>query len=342
MQETVLITGGAGYIGSHTGWLMAQHGYQVILLDDLRHKQPYDYSWAHCIRGDIGNAQLLKTIFSYYPIHAVIHCAASAQVGYSMRDPLSFYENNIVATLRLLEVMIAHHVTTFIFSSSSAVYGIPTTPLLTEDHSTHPINPYGTSKLVIEMMLKELYHAHGLNAIILRYFNAAGALHEQGLGEYHSPETHLIPLIFDAVLDKKLFTLFGTHYPTPDGTCIRDYVHVMDIAHAHLAALRFAHTTSGTHIFNIGTGHGTSVLEIIKEAEAVTNTPLAIEYADNRIGDPSHLVADISKAHNILHWRPTYTLQQIMSSAYLSRLRDKHFSHQKMHLKRTALKDDPF
>ena len=318
MQPTILITGGAGYIGSHTAFLMAQKGYKVIILDTLNHGQSFDHAWATLIQKDCADEQTLEEIFTKYDVQAVMHFAAFMEVGLSVKDPMRFYENNVVKTIRLLNTMLAHNVKTFIFSSSAATYGTPQMVPIPETHPLVPINPYGNNKLIVEKVLHDYHHAYGLNYVALRYFNAAGALPEHGLGEVHSPESHVIPLILRAARDGRPFNIFGSDYPTPDGTCIRDYLHVLDIAQAHVQALEHLEAGNPSDCFNLGTGKGTSVKEMIDAVERITHTQVKKVFAPRREGDPAVLVADPSKAMNILHWKPQFSdIDYIVKSAFV-------------------------
>ncbi len=325
MQHTVLVIGGAGYIGSHTAFLLAQHGYRVIVLDDLSQGQQFQHSWATFIQADFADQKILKDIFSQHNISAVMHFAAFIEVGESVKNPLKFYNNNVIKTISLLETMLAHGVNKFIFSSSCAVYGKPQFLPLTEDHPKAPISPYGNSKLMVEMALNDFHNAYGLEYVTLRYFNAAGALPEYGLGERHTPESHAIPLLLRAAQTQKPFSIFGTNYPTKDGTCIRDYLHVLDIAHAHMLALNHLQEEKPSDAFNLGSGNGFSVKQIVEMVEKVTETKIRTVLAEKRAGDPAQLIADPARAHNILQWQPRYSdLEFIIRSAYV-------FEHQASH-----------
>lgn len=318
MQKTILVVGGAGYIGSHTAFLLAQHGHHVIILDNLSQGQTFSHSWATFIQGDFGDKKLINEIFSTHNITAVMHFAAHIEVGESVHNPLKFYNNNVIKTVQLLETMLEHGVHTFIFSSSCAVYGTPQFLPLTEDHPTAPISPYGNSKLMVEMMLRDMQQAYGLAYVSLRYFNAAGALPEYGLGERHTPESHIIPLLLRSAQTQKPFSIFGTDYPTKDGTCVRDYLHVLDIAQAHLLALNHLQDEKPSEAFNLGTGNGFSVRQIIEAVEKITETKIRTILAEKRAGDPASLVADPTRAHNILQWQPRYSdLDFIVRSAYV-------------------------
>lgn len=318
-METLLVIGGAGYIGSHTSYLLAQYGYQVIILDSFVHNQPFEHSWATVIRGDYGDSHLLQRIFSSHTITAVMHFAGFTSVGESVHTPAPYYENNVAKTMVLLRVMHEYAVDTLVFSSSAAVYGIPDITPITEEHATQPVNAYGNTKLVIEYMLHDYAQAYGLRFVALRYFNAAGAQPEHGLCEYHVPETHIIPLAIEAALSTGNFNIFGDDYPTPDGTCVRDYVHVTDIAQAHVCALHYLNQGGMSGCFNLGTGSGYSVREILMTIAQVCGVSIKYIVKPRRAGDPAILVADASKACNMLHWDHRYSqLPVIIESAYRS------------------------
>jgi len=317
MIPTILVTGGAGYIGSHAALFLAQKGYKVIILDDFLQHQQFNHAWAQVIKGDVADRALLATIFKQHAIKAVMHFAAFIEVGESVRDPLKYYNNNVGKTITLLEAMLEHNVRHFIFSSSCAVYGTPQWLPLTEDHPVQPVSPYGQSKLMIENVLRDVAANHQLNFIALRYFNAAGALPEFGLGEQHTPETHLIPLLFKAARSQAPFKLFGTDYPTKDGSCVRDYLHVWDIADAHWRALEHLLQGKPSDVFNLGTGNGVSVRQMVDAVEKVTQTNINLIVEKRRQGDPAILVADASKANLILGWKPHYSeLEFMLKSAY--------------------------
>lgn len=323
MKQAILITGGAGYIGSHAAYFMAQQGYEVIILDALLHGQSFNHPWAMLIQKDFADQQALDAIFSTYAIDAVMHFAAFIEVGKSVREPLAFYENNMSKTITLLQTMLKYNVKKFIFSSSCAVYGIPQKLPLTEDHPKNPISPYGTSKLMVEMALQDAHEAHGLQYVALRYFNAAGALPGSGLSEYHEPETHIIPLLLRAAQENKPFYVYGADYPTPDGTCIRDYLHVMDIAQAHAKALEYLHTGNDSRCFNLGTGTGYSVAQLIDTVQRITGKTVNVILHDRRAGDPARLVADPGLAIQCLEWKPKYSdmdhiIQSVVGSTVVS------------------------
>ena len=326
---TLLITGGAGYIGSHTALFMAQKGYNIIILDRFLHQQTlpnifqrksfapgvslFDNNQSrHCghivvLNADFADETMVNDIFKHNNVQAVIHFAALIEVGQSVKSPRDYYHNNVIKTIKLLEMMLDHHITQFVFSSSCAVYGVPQKLPLTEAHPKKPISPYGKNKLIVEMVLEDFHHAYGLNFISLRYFNAAGAMPDCGLGEQHEPETHLIPLLLHAAYTKKPFFLFGDTYQTNDGSCIRDYLHVWDLAQAHWLALKHLQNKQPSDFFNLGTGKGFSVKEMITAVQKICNTSIKVIVTEKRDGDPPTLVADPSKACNLLGWKPQYS-----------------------------------
>lgn len=317
MRDAVLITGGAGYIGSHIAWLLLQRGYEIIIIDNFCQQQRCYLSGAIIVQGDFGNQQLLEDVFTQHAITAVIHCAAYTQVNASLYDPLHYYENNLFKTGVLLASMLQHGIKRFVFSSSCAVYGMPITIAMSETHPCNPVSPYGATKMMVERMLQDYACAYDLQIISLRYFNAAGAHPEYNLGEQHLPETHIIPLLLQAMHQRKPFTLFGNDYATADGSCIRDFLHVIDIAHAHLLALTHAQVGGFYECFNLGTGVGISIKQMIKTAEQLFDIPIKVAVADRRAGDPDYLVADPSKAMQMLDFKPRYSdINHILRSAY--------------------------
>ena len=323
-MKTILITGGAGYIGSHIGYVLACRGYHIIVLDKLVYGQSFDYAWATFIKGDFGDEKVVADIFTRYPVNAVIHCAASIEVGESVKNPLAFYENNVARTISLLNVMLKYDVRTILFSSSCAVYGIPQTLPLVENHPFAPISPYGTTKYMMETIIQDMERAYGFSYFIFRFFNAAGALPEQGLGEQHDPETHLIPLLLRAAYEQKPFTLFGDKKPTRDGSCIRDFVHVLDIASAHLLALHYLEAGNRSEIVNLGVGTGVSVKEMLMAVERISGLKVQCHVAEDRPGDPAILVANSAKAQSVLGWSPCRSsIDSIISSAHMFMLRNK-------------------
>lgn len=318
MKATVLITGGAGYIGSHIGYLLAQHDYSVIFIDDFLHNQP-NPSFANVVRGTLNDQSFLNTLLSSYPIDAVIHCAALCDIAHSIKNPLAFYQNNVGSTLSLLQSISRAGIKKIIFSSSCSVYGNPQEELLAEDHPKNPLSPYGKSKLIAEEIIKDICNAQGIRAIIFRYFNVAGAMPEYGLYEWHKPETHIIPRLLEAVRSGISFTLYGNDFPTADGTAVRDFIHVWDIAHAHLLALEKLNQGYPGDSFNLGTGHGHSVKELIHMIEKIQKKKIQVQLACKRSGDAAQLIADPRRAHQILGWRPRFSdLSFILRSALVS------------------------
>ncbi|WP_078409111.1 UDP-glucose 4-epimerase GalE [Priestia abyssalis] len=314
----ILVVGGAGYIGSHLVKELVETK-EVVVLDNLStgHRWAVDER-AVFVEGDLGNAADLEKVFSAYNIEAVMHFAANSLVGESVVDPLKYYQNNVAATLTLLQMMMKHDVKKFIFSSTAATYGIPDVDLITEDTATNPINPYGRSKLMIEHILADFSKAYGLNYVVLRYFNAAGAHVSAEIGEKHDPETHLIPIILQHLLgEREHIAVFGSDYDTPDGTCIRDYIHVTDLAKAHIFGVEaLLAGTKETATYNLGNGLGYSVKEVIDTCEKVTGKKANVVMSDRREGDPARLVASSSKIHEELGWKAEYSLEEIISSAW--------------------------
>ncbi len=317
MQKTVLVTGGAGYIGSHTCKLLAQRGYLPITYDNLVYGHTWAVQWGPFIEGDIRDTEALAKVFAEYQPEAVIHFAAFAYVGESVDHPEKYYQNNVAGTLALLEVMRHFGCDQFIFSSTCATYGNPQALPLTEEHPQQPINPYGRSKLMIEQILADYGAAYDLASIALRYFNAAGADIDGDIGEDHEPETHLIPLTILAALGKRsAIEVYGTDYDTPDGTAIRDYIHVADLADAHVRALELLQKEKKSRVFNLGTGTGTSVQSIVQTVEELSGRKVPVKYGPRRPGDPPALVASADKAASLLGWRPRHSdIETIIRSA---------------------------
>ena len=320
-MTTILVTGGAGYIGSHAVLALQRRGYEVIVLDNLvyGHRDIAEKVLkVELVVGDISNRSLLDDLFATRNIAAVMHFSAYAYVGESVSDPAKYYRNNVVGTLTLLEAMAAASVQKFVFSSTCATYGMPETIPIPENHPQNPINPYGATKLMVEQILKDFEAAYGLKSVSFRYFNAAGADPTGLIGEDHHPETHLIPLILLAALGKRdSISIFGTDYPTRDGTCIRDYIHVTDLAQAHVLGLEYLLQGGETEIFNLGNGNGFSVREMIATAQAVTGREIPVALGDRRPGDPPSLVGSSEKARKSLGWHPQYSdLSQIVSHAW--------------------------
>lgn len=313
----VLITGGAGYVGSHAARLLQKSGHDVWLFDNLSNGHRGAAQDRPLIVGDLHDRTLVESIFREQRIDAVMHFAASAYVGESVTEPAKYYHNNVVGTLSLLEAMRATGVTRMVFSSTCATYGVPEIVPITEAEKQQPINPYGFTKLVIEHALADYAHAYGFGYAALRYFNASGAAEDGSIGEDHDPETHLIPLILQVALGQREEVLvFGDDYPTPDGTCIRDYIHVDDLATAHIAALE--RLQAGTQLkLNLGTGAGASVMEVIEACRRTTGREILCRVAPRRPGDPPELVADARLARRTLDWTPQHVgIEPIVRSAW--------------------------
>ncbi len=317
-KGVVLVTGGAGYIGSHVNKLLHRQGYDTIVYDSLANGHREFARWGAFVPGDLADRDALNVLFENHPITAVMHFAAYTLVGESTALPEKYYRNNVANTLNLLNAMIEHGVHFLVFSSTCAVYGNPVQIPISEDHPLAPISPYGRSKHMVETILEDCSTAHGMQFASLRYFNAAGADPEGEIGEWHEPEAHLIPLVLDAALGKKKeVKIFGTDYDTPDGTCIRDYIHVADLAASHLAALEHLRRTEGSAVFNLGNGSGFSVRQVIEEARRVTGRQIRIEEAGRREGDPARLVGSSEKARKVLGWNPRFTqLSEIIRTAW--------------------------
>jgi UDP-glucose 4-epimerase len=316
--QQVLVVGGAGYIGTHMVKDLLRAGYSVVILDNLSKGHRELIPGGVFVEGDLGDSALLDRLFTEYDISAVMHFAAFSLVGESVQEPLAYYRNNVARTVELLDAMRRHDITRFIFSSTAAVYGEPVTTPIKEDHPQQPTNPYGAGKLAVERMLADCAAAYGLRYIALRYFNAAGADAEGGLGERHEPESHLIPLVLQtATGERDAIQIYGEDYPTPDGTCLRDYVHVSDLAQAHLLALESLLGEGANAIYNLGNSKGYSVREVIDIARRITGKPISTRSAARRPGDPAVLVADSSKIRKVLGWQPRYEqLEAIIASAW--------------------------
>ena len=317
-MKTILVTGGAGFIGSHTCKALARAGYTPVTFDNLERGHRWAVKWGPLESGDLRNAQDLERVFEKWKPWAVVHFAAYAYVGKSVESPTKYYDTNIGGTAKLLQACIDFACRNFVFSSSCATYGIPEKLPLKEDASQNPVNPYGYTKLVVERMLKDVETAHGMRHAILRYFNAAGADPDGELGELHRPETHLVPLVlFAAMREHASVKIFGGDYPTRDGTCIRDYIHVSDLADAHVAAINWLGAGNASDSFNLGNGVGFSVSEVIRLAEEITGNSIKTEICARRDGDPPMLTSDSTKARDLLGWRPKYPkLDQQMAHAW--------------------------
>jgi UDP-glucose 4-epimerase len=320
-KPSILVTGGAGYIGSHTVLALKQAGYEVVILDNLvyGHRDLVEQVLrVELIEGDTSDRLLLDNLFQSRNFAAVMHFSAYAYVGESVTDPAKYYRNNVLGTLTLLESMLAASIKNFVFSSTCATYGVPNFIPITEDHPQNPINPYGATKLMVERILTDFDVAYNFKSVRFRYFNAAGANPQGLLGEDHDPETHLIPLVLQTALgQREAISIFGTDYPTPDGTCIRDYIHVNDLADAHVLGLEYLLNGGESEVFNLGNGNGFSVREVIAAAEDVTGMVISVQECDRRIGDPPALIGTSEKARKILNWQPQYPgIKDIVSHAW--------------------------
>jgi UDP-glucose-4-epimerase GalE len=314
----VLVTGGAGYVGSHTVIELARKGFEVVVYDNFSRGHRWAIKWGESVEGDLADEGKLGELFAGHQFKAVLHFAALAYVGESVEQPRRYYENNVANTLGLLRVMLQHDVKAFIFSSTCAVYGDPKKLPLTEDHPYNPVNPYGMTKLIVERVLADYDRAYGMKHVNLRYFNAAGADPDGELGEAHDPETHLIPRVLMAALGQlEEVEIFGTDYATKDGTCVRDYVHVRDLASAHVLALDWLLQNKESETFNLGTGRGYTVGEILENARRITQRTISSKASPRRLGDPPILVASNEKAMKTLGWTPEFAvIDEIISSAW--------------------------
>ena len=319
----ILITGAAGYIGSHTALNFINNGFDVVIFDNLEtgHIETVNalkkIANVHFEKGDLKNIEDINSVFEKYLIDAVIHFAAFSLVGESVENPAKYYRNNVYGTMNLLDSMVAHNVKKIVFSSTCATYGEPQYTPIDENHPQKPINPYGNSKLCVEYMLKDYDRAYGLKSIRLRYFNVAGCDDKIRIGEWHEPETHLIPNVLkSSLLDGQTFKIFGDDYDTVDGTCIRDYVNVEDLAEAHRLAYLYLNDTNLSDVFNLGTEQGDSVKQVFDTCEKVVGKKIPVEIVERRAGDPAKLYANANKAKKILKWSPSRTLEQSIQTAY--------------------------
>lgn len=319
-SKNILVTGGAGYIGSHTCKLLADHGYTPVVFDNLSRGHRHNVKWGPLVEGDLLDQPTLVRAFEDYSPTAVVHFAALAYVGESMSQPLFYYRNNFCGSLNLVETMIDLGCANLVFSSTCAVYGLAENDLIQEDHPKNPINPYGHTKKMVEQLLQDCGRMHGFRSVSLRYFNAAGAHPDGDLKEEHEPETHIIPLVLQCAAGlREAIEVFGTDYPTPDGTAVRDYIHVCDLAEAHLAALRYLEAGGATTALNLGTGNGHSVRSLINAAERVTGRAIEVRIAGRRPGDPPVLVATSESASSVLSWSPSYIdLDETVRTAWQS------------------------
>lgn len=319
MSETIMVAGGAGYIGSHMVHQLLKTGYDVVIVDNLStgHRQAVNPQ-ARFYEGDTRDIQFLKQVFDQEPIQAIIHMDAFSIVPESVGDPLKYFDNNVIGMIKLLEIMQQYDVKYLIFSSTAATFGQPQQSPITEQTPQQPINPYGVSKLMMEQMMRWVDQAYGIKSVALRYFNAAGALADGSIGEDHNPETHLIPIILKTAMGQQdILKIYGNDYQTPDGTNVRDYVHVTDLAQAHILALKYLQAGNPSTAFNLGSNQGFSVQEIIQAARKVTQKAIPTEIAPRRGGDPDILIADSSRAKSILGWQPQYTdIQAIIKTAW--------------------------
>jgi UDP-arabinose 4-epimerase len=317
-SRVVLVTGGAGYIGSHACKALSRAGYLPVTYDSLVYGHEWAVKWGPLERGDILDRRRLDDVIEQYRPAAIMHFAAFAYVSESVSNPGKYYRNNVVGSLNLLEAARDHGVQQFIFSSTCATYGIPDKLPITEDAPQRPINPYGASKLMVERMITDFGAAHDLRSVILRYFNAAGADRDGEIGESHDPETHLVPLVLDAASGRRTdVTIFGTDYATKDGTCVRDYIHVSDLADAHVKALDYLSAGGSSGVYNLGNGTGFTVQEVIDAVEKVSGVTVSTRYGDCRAGDPGVLISDASNARRHLGWQPSLTdLNDIIETAW--------------------------
>ena len=304
---SILVCGGAGYIGSHINKQLNKEGYETIVFDNLIYGHREAVKWGTFVKGDLANVDEIRDVFEKNTIDAVFHFAAYAYVGESVTEPEKYYYNNVVNTLNLLKVMKEYGCNKIIFSSTCATYGEPERVPITEDMPQNPINPYGMTKLTVERIFRDYQKAYGLQFAVLRYFNAAGADPDHEIGESHNPETHIIPLVLDAASGKRPdIKVFGTDYPTPDGSCIRDYIHVTDLADAHVRALHYLEEGGIGDFFNLGNSIGTSVLEVVDSVKRVTGKDFTVTLVDRRPGDPAKLVGSSEKARRVLGWEPKF------------------------------------
>jgi UDP-glucose 4-epimerase len=317
-MDHILVTGGAGYIGSHACKVLAAAGFVPVVYDNLSTGWAEAVKYGPFVQGDLADRATLDEVFARYRPKAVMHFAALSLVGVAMQDPGLYWRANVVGSLNLIEAAVASGCMNFVFSSTCATYGDHDGVMLDEETPQHPINAYGASKRAIEDMLRNFSESHGLAHVIFRYFNVAGADPEGELGEQHRPETHLIPLMLDAIQGRRAaLTVFGSDYPTPDGTCVRDYVHVMDLAEAHVAGLGWLLQGKGNAVFNLGSGRGFSVREVLQAAASVTNRPVPVVEGGRRAGDAAALVSGSMRAAAVLGWEPRRsTLPQMIRDAW--------------------------
>lgn len=317
-SKYILVTGGAGYIGSHTCKLLKSQGYEPVTFDNLSNGHKHAVKWGPLLEGDLRDVNSINSAFEEYDFAAVIHFASFIEVGESISDPAKYYINNVSGTLNLLNAMLRNDVTAIVFSSSCAVYGPPNAIPITEKNLTNPINPYGQSKLMVENILSDFSEAYNFRYVACRYFNACGADPELQIGEEHKPETHIIPLALMAASgERDGFNIYGTDYETDDGTCIRDYIHVQDLARAHISALRYLENKGESTAVNLGTGNGYSVMQILDAIKNITRQDFVINCEQRRAGDPPELVADSTKARDLLDFKTEMSdLDAIINTAW--------------------------
>ena len=323
-KGTILVTGGSGYIGSHVCYHLKKEGWQPVCFDNFSTGHDWAVKYGPLVKGDLLNPSDIQSAIQKYQPMAVMHLASFIQVGESVKDPLKYYTNNVTGMINLLEAMREWKVPYIIFSSTAATYGNPIYTPIDEKHPCQPINPYGHSKLMIEQMLKDCSQAYGIRSVSLRYFNAAGAAPEEGLGEAHEPESHLIPLMIEAAQKEKVLKVFGRDYDTRDGTCLRDYIHILDLADAHLKALEYLGKGGATVSINLGSGTGTTNLEMIQHLERLFGVKVPFEYAERRPGDPDSLVSSYDLAKQVIGWKPTRSIDQILKDAWEWSYRSRH------------------
>jgi len=319
MTKRILVTGGAGYIGSHAVLALIEQGFEPVILDNFSTGHRYATQGCEVIEADLRDVASLNSALILKQFDGVMHFAAKSIVGDSMQDPLDYFENNVTGSLNLIKAALNADIEHFVFSSTAAVYGEPQFTPITETHPTAPINPYGQSKRMIEIMLEEAFRAHDLRSLSFRYFNAAGAAPEAGIGENHEPETHLIPNVLRSCLQDSSgsrLKVFGNDYETRDGTCVRDYIHVRDLADAHIKGMTHLFDAPIADQINLGTEHGATVLEVIKACEEATERPIDYDVKEKREGDPATLIADNSKARDLLSWTPKASLFDCVSDAW--------------------------
>jgi UDP-glucose 4-epimerase len=314
---SILVTGGAGYIGSHTCLALAEKGYTPVVYDNLVNGHREFVKWGPFEQGDVRDGDRLGRVISSYRPAAIIHFAGLIEVAESVINPITFFDNNVSGSVSLFVAALRAGINKVVFSSTCATYGIPLEIPMREGHPQLPISPYGTSKLLVEQILRDLDAYQGLRSVILRYFNAAGADFKGRIGERHDPESHVIPIAIDVARGRRsLFKIYGSDYPTPDGTCIRDFVHVADLADAHARSIDYLMAGGASIALNLGTGKGTSIKQLVQTVERISNVRIPVEMAARREGDSPKLIADNEKAKNILQWQPAYDLKDIVRSAW--------------------------